>query len=107
KSVRLWIAPFGISFFFGSPAPLGSAVTDGGRLKTTQCHQPLPVGASGSCIATAKLLVPAGAPLQLKAGEVLLPVQPKPLNTCAPAIVAPSLMSGLLSVRLCAPASPA
>src|ERR1700730_11383636 len=50
----------------------------------------------------ARLLVPLGAPLQLKAGERLPPVQPKPLNTCSLAIVAPSLMSGLVKVMLCA-----
>src|SRR5262249_29002766 len=98
KSVRLWIAPFGVSFFLGSPAPFGSEVTFAGMLKTTQCHQPLPVGASGSWIETAKLLVAAGAPLQLKAGEMFWPVQPNPLNTCASAMVAPSLMSGLVRV---------
>jgi hypothetical protein len=38
----------GISFFFTSPASLGSALVPGGMLNTTQCHQPLPVGASGS-----------------------------------------------------------
>src|SRR5689334_4784744 len=71
-------------------------------LNTTQCHQPLPVGASGSYMVTAKLLVPVGAPLQLSAGETLPPVQPKPLNTCSLAMVAPSLISALVRVRLCA-----
>ena len=51
---------------------------------------------------TAKLLVPLGAPLQLRAGEILPPVQPKPLKTCSLAMVPPSLMSGLLRDRLCA-----
>src|ERR1700739_1798552 len=50
----------------------------------------------------ARLLVPLGAPLQLSAGERLPPLQPKPLNTCSLAIVAPSLMSGLVKVMLCA-----
>src|ERR1041385_1117241 len=50
----------------------------------------------------AKLLVPAGAPLQFKAGEILPPVQPKPLNTCSLAMVPPSLISALLKVMLCA-----
>src|ERR1700733_7533729 len=50
----------------------------------------------------ARLLVPLGAPLQLKAGERLPPVQPKPLNICSLAIVAPSLISGLVRVMLCA-----
>ena len=51
---------------------------------------------------TAKLLVPLGAPLQLRAGEILPPVQPKPLKTCSLAMVPPSLMSGLVKVMLCA-----
>src|ERR1700704_3209779 len=51
---------------------------------------------------TAKLLVAAGAPLQFRLGEILLPVQPKPLNTCSVAMVAPSLSSVLVKVILCA-----
>jgi hypothetical protein len=43
---------------------------------------------------TAKLLVPLGAPLQLKAGEMLPPVQPKPLNTCSLTMVPPLLDVG-------------
>src|SRR5580704_383938 len=45
---------------------------------------------------TAKLLVRLGAPLQLKSGETLPPVQPKPLNTCSLTIVPPSLRSELV-----------
>src|SRR5262252_8238136 len=52
---------------------------------------------------SAKLLVPAGALLQESAGEMLPPVQPKPLKTCAAAIVLPSAMSGLDRVNLPAP----
>src|SRR6516165_4968975 len=100
------MAPLGISFFFTSPAPLGNEVRFGGILNTTQCHHPLPVGASGSYMVTAKLLVPLGAPFQLNAGERLPPVQPKPLNTCSLAIVLPSLMSGLVKAMLCALAAP-
>src|SRR4051794_4014821 len=96
------MAPFGISFFFKLPASLGSDVVVGGMLNTTQCHQPLPVGASGSSIWTAKLLVPAGAPLQLRAGEMLAPLQPNPFKSCSSAIVPPSFRSGLVKVRPCA-----
>src|SRR6185437_4514556 len=53
----------------------------------------------------AKLLAPLGAPLQLKAGEMLPPVQPKPLKTCSLAIVAPSLTSALVKVMFCAMAT--
>ena len=66
-------------------------------LKITQCQNPLPVGASGSKAVTAKLLVPAGAPDQLSAGDTFLPVQPKLLNTKVSAIFAPSEISGLFS----------
>src|ERR1700734_900190 len=51
---------------------------------------------------TAKLLVALGAPLQLKLGETLFPVQPNPLNTCSLAIVPPSLTSELVRLMLCA-----
>ncbi len=51
---------------------------------------------------TAKLLVPLGAPLQLKAGETLPPAQPKPLNTCSLTMVPPSLRSELVKVMFCA-----
>src|ERR1700730_12924578 len=101
------MAPLGISFFFTSPAPLGSDVVPGGILNTTQCHQPLPVGASGSNMWTAKLLVPLGAPLQFRLGETLLPVQPKPLNICSLPMVPPSLISALVKVMVCALAAPA
>src|SRR5215472_10348993 len=73
-------------------------------LLTTQCHQPLPVGASGSCARSAKLLVPAGGLLQESCGETLPPLQPKPLKTCAAAIVLPSARSVLESVNLPPPA---
>src|SRR6478672_6402986 len=99
------MAPLGISFFLASPAPLGNDVVPGGILNTTQCHQPLPVGASGSKMLTAKLLVPAGAPLQLSAGERLPPLQPKPFNTCSLEMVAPSWRSALVKVMLCASAA--
>jgi hypothetical protein len=56
---------------------------------------------------TAKLLVAAGAPLQLKAGERLPPLQPKPLNTCSLAMLAPSLISALVKVNPAAFAAPA
>jgi hypothetical protein len=48
-------------------------------LYITQCHQPLPVGASGSYAVTANDLVPAGAFDQLIAGETFCPVHPNEL----------------------------
>ena len=39
------------------------------NVTTSQCQNPLPVGASGSKQVTAKLLVPAGAPDQARCGD--------------------------------------
>src|SRR5215468_10594551 len=88
-----------MSPFFGSPAPAGSEPVPGGMLYTTQCHQPLPVGASGSCISKAKLWVPAGAPLQASAGETFPPLQPNSLKTWVLASVSPSVKSVLVRVN--------
>src|ERR671924_1974501 len=43
-------------------------------LNKTQCTQ-VPIGASGSSTISANDCVPAGGPLQAKAGEIFLPVQ--------------------------------
>src|SRR6187455_2726236 len=72
-------------------------------LYTTQCQKPLPVGASGSYVVTTKLFVPAGAPLQLRAGDTFCPGHPMTLATCFVGIVAPALMSGLVSEKRPAP----
>src|SRR5437764_14023333 len=101
------MAPAGMPCFFVSPAPFGSDIVLGGRLNTTQCHQPLPVGASGSYMVIAKLFAPLGAPLQFNAGEILAPVQPKPLKTRSSRILASSFISGLVKVMVCACAKPA
>src|SRR5579859_624102 len=53
---------------------------------------------------SAKLCVPAGALLHASAGEMLPPVQPNWLNTCAAAMVLPGAMSGLVRVNLPPPA---
>src|SRR5262249_21183915 len=66
-----------MSLFFTSPAPSGIEVVEAGMLNTTQCQKPLPVGASGSYTVMAKLLASLGAPLQLRDGEMLPPLQPK------------------------------
>jgi prolyl oligopeptidase len=58
----------------GGESPRASA----GISTTSQCQKPAPpVGASGSCISTAKLFAPAGGSLQLSSGERFWPVQPK------------------------------
>ena len=68
-------------------APAASAgggsnwVTVGVTPATTQCQKPLPVGASGSYTVMAKLLASLGAPLQLRDGEMLPPLQPKTFAT--------------------------
>src|ERR1700722_10674764 len=98
------MALFGMSFFFTSPAFFGIDVVPAGMLNTTQCQKPLPVGASGSKLVMAKLLVPLGAPLQLKDGEILPPLQPKPysaLSTCSSFMAPPSLTSALVKLMFC------
>ena len=45
----------------------------------------------------AKLLASLGAPLQLKDGEILPPLQPKTLATCSSLMVEPSLTSALFT----------
>src|SRR5689334_20999449 len=53
--------------------PRPSSVTEAGRLTTTQCQKPLPVGASGSKQVTTKPRVSAGKPDQASCGERFLP----------------------------------
>src|SRR5579859_3958726 len=101
------MAPLGMSFFFTSPAPAGIDVVEAGILNTTQCQKPLPVGASGSYTVMAKLLVSAGAPLQLRDGEILPPLQPNTLATWALFMAEPSATSLLFSVMFCASATEA
>lgn len=50
----------------------------------------------------AKLLVPAGASDQERAGEMLLPVQPMPLKMWAAGIVLPACTSELVRVNFAA-----
>ena len=69
KSVLPNAAPGGSSFLLEVPAPVGSEVTSAGMLNTTQCHHPLPVGASGSYIVIAKVFVPLGAPVHDSWGD--------------------------------------
>src|SRR5262249_25970181 len=78
KSVRVCKAPCGSLGDLGLPASSPSSVTLAGMFTTSQCQNPLPVGASGSKQVTAKLFVPAGAPDQARCGDRLLPSQPKP-----------------------------
>src|SRR5689334_3389231 len=82
----------------GPPAPVGRPGVLAGRSNTTQCQKPLPVGASGSYIVTAKLLVPAGALVQLSWGLWLFPVQPMPLKTCCAVACPPT--SELVRVKV-------
>ena len=63
------------------PALVTNSFIFAGMSKTTQCHHPLPVGASGSYIVIAKLLVPSGAFSQESCGDLFSPSHPKPLNS--------------------------
>src|SRR5262245_36744884 len=82
-----------------APPPLAGAAVLAGMSNASQCQKPLPVGASGSNTLSAKLMVPAGAPLQLSRGDTLPPVQPNELNTCSLANVPPAGTSALVSVK--------
>src|SRR3990172_10171816 len=81
------------------PALVGSLLTEEGILKITQCHQPLPVGASGSYTVTAKLFVSRGAFRHWSSGEILPPVQPKPEYTCSLPIFPFSFRTGLTKLK--------
>ena len=65
----------------------------------SQCHQPLPVGASGSYTVTAKLFVSGGAFCHWSSGEILPPVQPKPEKTCSLPIFPLSFRTGLTKLK--------
>src|SRR5215218_10428920 len=97
--MRTWRAPCGRLALLTLPASGLSSVTLAGMLMTDQCHQPEPVGASGSYTVTAKLLVSLGAPLHFNAGDLFSPEQPKPLNSKLFGIRASACMSGLLNVK--------
>src|SRR5512145_334215 len=97
--MRTWRAPGGRLALLALPASGLSSMTVAGMLITDQCHQPEPVGASGSYTVTAKLLVPLGAPLHRSTGDLFSPAQPKPLNSKRCGIRAPALRSGLDSLK--------
>src|SRR3954463_16472724 len=105
--MRPWRAPGGRLALLALPASGFSSVTVAGMLMTDQCHQPEPVGASGSYTVTAKLLVSFGAPLHLSAGDLFSPPQPNTLASNFLSIMAPDLMSGLSSLKPAACALPA
>src|SRR5687767_619895 len=97
--MRTCLAPGGRFDPLTFPASGFSSITVAGMLITDQCHQPEPVGASGSYTVTAKLLVSLGAPLHFRAGDLFSPEHPNPLNSNFLSIVALALMSGLSSLN--------
>src|SRR3954463_1798769 len=105
--MRTWRAPCGRLALLALPASGLSSVTLGGMLITDQCHQPEPVGASGSYTVTAKLRVSLGAPLHFSAGDLFSPEQPKTLASKRLSIRALALPSGLSSLKPAALAVPA
>ncbi len=66
---------------------------------TTQCQNPLAVGASGSKQVTAKLRVSSGKPLQDSCGETSCPPAPMIPLTWAVGRVFPSATSVLVTVN--------
>jgi hypothetical protein len=67
--------------------PFTIPVAVGGRLNTTQCVY-VPPGASGSSTTNATLTAPAGSPLQVSGGAVLLPLQVNLAGIGVPAVKA-------------------
>src|SRR5467141_3249888 len=68
-----WKASSGSWVPSAEPAPAGSEVVEAGMSATTQCQNPLPVGACGSYIDTTKLLVSGGKPDHDRCGEMSSP----------------------------------
>lgn len=81
-----------------APAPAASEVTSAGMLKTAQCQNLDPVGASGSKTESANDFVSAGAPDQLSCGETSAPPASAFQADCGSA--SPLAKSSLLSVRV-------
>src|SRR5215213_6119808 len=79
----------------GSPAPSGNSVVETGMLTTSQCQKPLPVGASGSYMVSARLFASAGTSFHTSGGEIFSPVQPKALAVCFRGIVPSPPIAGL------------
>src|SRR5689334_21759687 len=104
--MRTCFAPGGRLALLALPASGFSSVTFAGMLITDQCHQPEPVGASGSYTVTAKLLVSLGAPLHLSAGDLISPPQPNTLDSHFLSIIAFGFTSGLVSLKPAACAEP-
>ena len=75
-SLRSWTVPGGSPEPWVSPEPLANDVVVTGMSQTAQCQNPAAVGASGSYMVTAKLLVSAGNPDQDNCGDVSLPPAP-------------------------------
>src|SRR3954453_15150256 len=107
-SVLPWTAPRGIPLPVESPAPAGNDVASAGMFYTIQCQKPAPpVGASGSCTSSAKLLVPAGGFFHSSAGDLPSPVHPMMFPAFFCSMVPPLLKSVLVNVNGAADAVPA
>src|SRR5437763_129191 len=105
--MRTCRAPCGRLALLTFPASGLSSVTLAGMLITDQCHQPDPVGASGSYTVTAKLLVSLGAPLHFRSGDLFSPLQPNTFASNFLSIIAFAFTSGLCSLKPAAWAEPA
>src|SRR3982751_6321702 len=97
--MRTCLAPWGRLARLALPASGFNSVTFAGMLITDQCHQPEPVGASGSYTVTAKLFVSFGAPLHFRAGDLFSPLQPNTLASNFLSIIAFGFTSGLWSLK--------
>src|SRR2546430_14610604 len=75
----------------------GSSAVAAGRLYSTQCTH-VPAGASGSSAISAKLTVPAGAPLQASGGETSAPSHVYLEGTADPSVKAVLVSENAMAV---------
>ena len=88
------------------PAPSGRSVVEDGTSASTQCQNPLPVGACGSYIDTTKLFVSGGNPDHDSWGEMSPPPgTPNTADSCASGRGCPSVTLLLESWKVGASAS--
>src|SRR5215213_7663740 len=94
-SPRACTLPGGSLSLPGWPAPSGTSAVETGMLTTSQCQKPLPVGASGSYMVSARLFASAGTFFHTSGGEIFSPVQPNAFAVCFRGILPSPPTAGL------------
>src|ERR1039457_3501455 len=101
--MRIRLRPAGSTAPSLVPAPCSIASAEAGMSTITQCQMPAPpVTASGSWTIRVKLSAPGGGFSQASAGEMLAPLQPRPLNANLSSKGLSGPKSGLVSLNICA-----